>query len=81
MTTTRPEPLIKLDSEISPEDLAELKSLTEIDPDDTDGTELQVQMKGYRGKAKTPPRPTRRHIQNPLTLISLGKSYRYPSRE
>jgi hypothetical protein len=68
-----PEPLIKLDSEISPEDLAELKSLTEIDPDDTDGTEIQVRMKGYRGKAKAPPRPTRRTTGNPI-LISLGKT-------
>ncbi len=68
-----PEPLIKLDSEISPEDLAELKSLTEIDPDDTDGTEIQVQMKGYRGKAKTPPCPTRRVTGNPV-LISLGET-------
>ncbi len=67
-----PGPLIKLDSEISPEDLAELKSLTEIDPDDTDGTEITVQMKGYRGKAKAP-RPTRRFTQNPLT-IELNKS-------
>ena len=68
-----PEVLIKLDSEISPEDLAELKSLTEIDPDDTDGTEIQVQMKGYRGKAKKPPRPTRRSKGNPV-MISLGKT-------
>jgi uncharacterized protein with von Willebrand factor type A (vWA) domain len=66
-------PLLKLDSEINPEDLAELKSLTEIDPDDTDGTEIVVQMKGYRGKAKKAPRPTRRYTQNPLT-IELNKS-------
>ncbi|HEX9776738.1 MAG TPA: VWA domain-containing protein [Geopsychrobacteraceae bacterium] len=71
-----PGPLIKLDSEISPEDLAELKSLSEIDPDDTDGTEMQVQMKGYRGKAQKPPRPTRRYTQNPLTIdLSKGNSY------
>jgi uncharacterized protein with von Willebrand factor type A (vWA) domain len=73
-----PGPLIKLDSEINPEDLAELKSLTEIDPDDSDGTELIVQMKGYRGKAKAPPRPTRRYTQNPLT-IELNKSNSYQS--
>ena len=66
-------PLLKLDSDINPEDLAELKSLTEIDPDDTDGIEIVVQMKGYRGKAKKPPRPTRRYTQNPLT-IELNKS-------
>lgn len=66
-------PLLKLDSEIRPEDLAELKSLAEIDPDDSDGNEIVVQMKGYRGRAKTPPRPTRRYTQNPLT-IELGKS-------
>jgi uncharacterized protein with von Willebrand factor type A (vWA) domain len=66
-------PLLKLDSDISPEDLAELKSLTEIDPDDTDGTEIVIQMKGYRGKAKKPPRPTRRYTQNPL-VIELNKS-------
>jgi len=65
-------PLLKLDSEINPEDLAELKSLSEIDPDDSDGTEIVVQMKGYRGKAKGP-RPTRRYMQNPLT-IELNKS-------
>ncbi len=59
-------PLLKLDSDINPEDLAELKSLTEIDPDDSDGNEIVVQMKGYRGKAKKPPRPTRRYTQNPL---------------
>jgi uncharacterized protein len=53
-------PLLKLDSDINPEDLAELKSLTEIDPDDSDGNEIVVQMKGYRGKANKPPRPTRR---------------------
>lgn len=68
-----PGPLIKLDSEINPEDLAELKSLTEIDPDDSDGNEIVVQMKGYREKAKKAPRPTRRYTQNPLT-IELGKS-------
>jgi uncharacterized protein len=65
-------PLLKLDSDISPEDLAELKGLTEIDPDDTDGVEIVVQMKGYRGKAKAP-RPSRRYTQNPLT-IELNKS-------
>jgi uncharacterized protein with von Willebrand factor type A (vWA) domain len=64
-------PLLKLDSEINPEDLQELKSLTEIDPDDADGNEIVVQMKGYRGKAKGP-RPTRRFTQNPLT-IELNK--------
>ena len=66
-----PGPLIKLDSDINPEDLQELKSLTEIDPDDVDGVEITVQMKGYRGKAKAP-RPTRRFTQNPLT-IELNK--------
>lgn len=65
-------PLLKLDSDINPEDLAELKSLTEIDPDDTDGIEIVVQMKGYRGKSKAP-RPSRRYTQNPLT-IELNKS-------
>ena len=73
-----PGPLIKIDSEVNPEDLAELKSLTEIDPDDTDGTEMQVHMKGYREKAKKPPRPTRRYVQNPLT-IELGKGNSYES--
>ena len=68
-----PGPLLKLDSDISPEDLAELKSLTEIDPDDTDGIEIVVQMKGYRGKAKKPPRSTRRYTQNPL-VIELDKA-------
>lgn len=67
-----PGPLLKLDSDINPEDLQELKSLTEIDPDDSDGNEIVVQMKGYRGKAKGP-RPTRRYTQNPLT-IELNKS-------
>jgi uncharacterized protein len=67
-----PGPLLKLDSEINPEDLQDLKSLTEIDPDDSDGNEIIVQMKGYRGKAKAP-RPTRRYTQNPLT-IELNKS-------
>ncbi len=71
-----PGPLIKIDSEIDPEDLNELKSLTEIDPDDNDGTEMLVQMKGYRGKAKKPPRPSRRYTQNPLT-IELDKSNSY----
>jgi uncharacterized protein with von Willebrand factor type A (vWA) domain len=68
-----PGPLIKLDSDINPEDLAELKSLTEIDPDDTEGIEIVVQMKGYRGKAKKPPRSTRRYTQNPL-VIELDKA-------
>ena len=63
-----PGPLIKLNSDIDPEDLQELKSLTEIDPDDSDGNEIVVQMKGYRGKAKKAPRPTRRYTQNPLTI-------------
>ncbi len=62
-----PGPLLKLDSDINPEDLQELKSLTEIDPDDSDGNEIVVQLKGYRGKAKSP-RPTRRYTQNPLTI-------------
>lgn len=71
-----PGPLIKLDSDISPEDLAELKSLAEIDPDDSDGNEIQIQMKGYRGKAKKAPRPTRRYTQNPLTIeLNKGNSY------
>lgn len=64
-------PLLKLDSDINPEDLQDLKSLTEIDPDDSDGSEIVVQMKGYRGKAKAP-RPARRYMQNPLT-IELNK--------
>ena len=64
-------PLLKLDSDIDPEDLRDLKSLHEIDPDDSDGNEIMVQMKGYRGKAKAP-RPTRRFTQNPLT-IELNK--------
>ena len=67
-----PGPLLRLDSDIDPEDLQDLKSLTEIDPDDSDGNEIVVQMKGYRGKAKAP-RPTRRYTQNPLT-IEFGKS-------
>jgi uncharacterized protein with von Willebrand factor type A (vWA) domain len=66
-------PLLKLDSDISPEDLAELKSLTEIDPDDMDGIEIVVQMKGYRGKSKKPPKPSRRYTQNPL-VIELDKT-------
>jgi len=70
-------PLLKLDSDINPEDLQELKSLTEIDPDDSDGNEIVVQMKGYRGKAKAP-RPTRRYTQNPLT-IELNKSNSAPT--
>lgn len=70
-------PLLKLDSDINPEDLQELKSLTEIDPDDTDGNEIVVQMKGYRGKSKAP-RPTRRYTQNPLT-IELNKSNSAPT--
>ncbi|HBA72157.1 MAG: CoxE [Geobacteraceae bacterium GWC2_55_20] len=69
-------PLLKLDSDINPEDLQELKSLTEIDPDDSDGNEIVVQMKGYRGKAKAP-RPTRRYTQNPLT-IELNKNNNAP---
>jgi uncharacterized protein len=70
-------PLLKLDSDINPEDLAELKSLTEIDSDDSDGLEIVVQMKGYRGKMNKAPRPTRRYIQNPLT-IELNKSNSTP---
>jgi uncharacterized protein len=67
-------PLLKLDGDINPEDLAELKSLTEIDPDDSDGNEIVVQMKGYRGKAKAP-RPMRRYMQNPLTIeLNKGSS-------
>ncbi|MBC7962706.1 MAG: VWA domain-containing protein [Steroidobacteraceae bacterium] len=70
-----PGPLLKLDSDINPEDLQELKSLTEIDPDDSDGNEIVVQMKGYRGKAKKAPRPTRRYTQNPLTIeLNKGNS-------
>jgi hypothetical protein len=65
-------PLLKLDSDINPEDLQDLKSLTEVDPDDSDGNEIVVQMKGYREKAKGP-RPTRRYTQNPLTM-ELNKS-------
>lgn len=61
-------PLLKLDSDIDPADLAELKSLNEIDPDDSDGQEIVVQIKGYRGKAAKPPRPSRRYTQNPLTI-------------
>ena len=67
-----PGPLLKLDSDINPEDLQDLKSLSEIDPDDSDGNEIVVQMKGYRGKAKAP-RPARRYMQNPLT-IDLNKT-------
>src|SRR6185369_470302 len=67
-----PGPLLRLDSDIDPEDLRDLKSLTEIDPDESDGNEIVVQMKGYRGKMKAP-RPSRRYTQNPLT-IELNKS-------
>lgn len=67
-----PGPLLRLDSQIAPEDLEDLKSLHEIDPDDSDGNEIVVQMKGFRGKAKAP-RPSRRYTQNPLT-IELNKN-------
>ncbi len=67
-----PGPLLKFHGDMDPEDLQELKSLTEIDPDDSDGQEIIVQMKGYRGKAKAP-RPTRRYTQNPLTM-EINKS-------
>lgn len=66
-----PGPLLKLDSQIDPEDLQELKSLTEIDPDDSDGSEIVVQIKGRRELAKAP-KPSRRFVQNPLT-IDLGQ--------
>lgn len=67
-----PGPLLKLDSQIDPEDLQELKSLTEIDPDDSDGNEIVVQIKGHRELAKAP-RPSRRFVQNPLTIdLSQG---------
>jgi uncharacterized protein with von Willebrand factor type A (vWA) domain len=80
-----PGPLLKLDSDINPEDLQELKSLTEVDPDDSDGNETVVQIKGYRGKAKSP-RPTRRYTQNPLTIelnksISAGRSLTFTPEE
>ncbi len=67
-----PGPLLRLDSDINPEELQELKSPTEIDPAEADGQERVVQRKGVRGKAKAP-RPPRRYTQNPLT-IELNKS-------
>lgn len=69
------EPVLKFQSEIKPEDLEELKSLQEIDPEDSDGSEVLIKLKGYRGKAQVP-KPSRRYTQNPLTIdFAKGNSY------
>jgi uncharacterized protein with von Willebrand factor type A (vWA) domain len=51
-----------------------------------DGIEIVVQMKGYRGKAKKPPKPSRRYTQNPLVIEldktgSVGRSVTFSPEE
>jgi uncharacterized protein len=59
--------LAMVDAGLSPEDLRDLQSLKEIDFDQLDGSEMQIQLKDFRG-AMEAPRPSMRMPQNPVTM-------------
>lgn len=59
--------LAHVDAGLSPYDMENLVALREISLDDLDGTEMQIDMKGYRG-AMAAPRPSMRMPQNPITM-------------
>ncbi len=60
-------PMAMVDAGFGPEELEDLQSLREIDPEDLDGSEIEVKIKGYRG-AIDAPRPSMRQPQNPVTM-------------
>lgn len=59
--------LAMVEAGLSPEDVKDLLQLKEIDFDQLDGTEIEVQMKGYRGIMETP-RPSMRKVENPISM-------------
>ncbi|RLB61212.1 MAG: CoxE [Deltaproteobacteria bacterium] len=59
--------LAMVESGLSPEDIKDLLQLKEIDFDQLDGSEIQIQMKGYRGVLDAP-RPSMRMPENPITM-------------
>lgn len=59
--------LAMVEAGLSPEDVKDLLQLKEIDFDQLDGSEIDIQMKGYRGVMDAP-RPSMRMPENPITM-------------
>lgn len=59
--------LAMVEAGLSQDDIKDLLQLKEIDFDQLDGTEIQIQMKGYRGKMEAP-RPSMRMPENPISM-------------
>jgi hypothetical protein len=65
-------PTLVANQELTPEDLKELESLKESD-DDSDGADIMVQMKGYRGKMHAP-KPSEYNMQN-LPTVAFNQNW------
>ncbi|MBW2451690.1 MAG: VWA domain-containing protein [Deltaproteobacteria bacterium] len=78
--------LANVDAGLRPEDLKDLVALKEIDMDQLDGSELDIQLKGYRGVMEAP-RPSNRMPQGPITtafkppLMSQKRDITFSQRE
>lgn len=59
--------LAMVESGLSQDDVKDLLQLREIDSDQLDGTEIDIQLKGYRGQLDAP-RPSMRMPENPISM-------------
>ena len=59
--------LAMVESGLSQDDVKDLLQLQEIDSDQLDGTEIDIQLKGYRGQLDAP-RPSMRMPENPISM-------------
>ena len=62
----------QIESEYSPGDKLDMESLTEVVEGELDGSEMMVQLKGYRGKRK-PSKPSQCCWQDPNAIRLKGK--------
>jgi hypothetical protein len=59
--------LAMVEAGLSQEDVKDLLQLQEVDSDQMDGTEVDIQLKGYKGKLDAP-RPSMRMPENPISM-------------
>ena len=60
--------LAMVEAGLSPDDIKDLLQLKEIDFDQLDGSEVEIQMKGYRGIMDAPRPSMRTPQQNPISM-------------
>lgn len=58
---------LQVEGEYNPGDVLDEDSITEADDGESDGSEVVVKIKGYRGK-REPSKPSQRYMQDPMTI-------------